>query len=53
MVIPKPIKTTVGAKRILRKLNTASLKTLGSSLPPPDIKMNPNAITTIPIKRIL
>jgi hypothetical protein len=39
-----PTRMTVGAKRILRKLNISGLKTFGSSLPPPDIKINPSVI---------
>jgi len=45
----KPKSKTRGARVILRKLKISGLNTLGSSLFPPDIRMNPTMIIAIPI----
>jgi hypothetical protein len=47
--MPRPIKTSVGAKRVLLKLYISGLNTFGSSLPPPLIRINPKAIQARPI----
>jgi hypothetical protein len=51
IVMPNPISTIVGANRIRLKLKTASFHLSGATLPsPPDIRINPSAMTPMPVK---